>query len=275
MHKLVLIFSLRRRRREGKTDYRSRSSLIKGRNLNGDCLKYRISFRSFNSRISLQISQLAHMGDLILSENVSSDVVALGLCIGLTNYSIAYALGVMSGRVCLKKIGLLQKSWRPKIFSTHLICSYNSQKTSYFSAVFDVGLLRTSTGSRIFASIKGLNDTGVLIPHSHKRFVGYDIVTRRLRKHINMDYILSGHVSRYMEYLWAGDHGSFLSVFSKYVESNIKPRNLSSYWTRIHDKILYIKRSTLSYNKTYTQTAYLNKLISIPSRLLNVLGDCL
>jgi len=44
-----------------------------------------------------------------------------------------------------------------------------------FMAVLDVGLKRTTTGSRVFGALKGATDAGVYIPHSVKRFPGYTI----------------------------------------------------------------------------------------------------
>lgn len=45
-----------------------------------------------------------------------------------------------------------------------------------FKAVLDVGLIRTTTGNRIFGALKGAVDGGLYIPHNNKRFAGYHII---------------------------------------------------------------------------------------------------
>jgi large subunit ribosomal protein L5e len=37
----------------------------------------------------------------------------------------------------------------------------------------DVGLVRTTVGNRVFAALKGANDGGIFVPHSHNRFPGF------------------------------------------------------------------------------------------------------
>lgn len=41
-----------------------------------------------------------------------------------------------------------------------------------FKVFLDVGLKRTSTGSRVFGAMKGASDGGLFVPHSEKRFPG-------------------------------------------------------------------------------------------------------
>ncbi len=41
-----------------------------------------------------------------------------------------------------------------------------------FNAVLDVGLVRTTTGNRVFGALKGAADGGLSIPHSTGRFPG-------------------------------------------------------------------------------------------------------
>jgi len=41
-----------------------------------------------------------------------------------------------------------------------------------FKAVLDIGLVRTTTGNRVFGALKGAVDGGLYIPHSNKRFPG-------------------------------------------------------------------------------------------------------
>ena len=70
-----------------------------------------------------------------------------------------------------------------------------------FKCYLDVGLKRTSTGSRVFAALKGASDGGLYIPHNEKRFPGYDPETKELDAEVLKKYIFGGHVAEYMESL--------------------------------------------------------------------------
>jgi len=51
-----------------------------------------------------------------------------------------------------------------------------------FKAFLDVGLVRTTTGNRVFGAMKGAIDGGVFIPHNTKRFPGYHIEKKEVEK---------------------------------------------------------------------------------------------
>ena len=59
-----------------------------------------------------------------------------------------------------------------------------------FRACLDVGLSRTSTGANVFGAMKGAADGGIEIPHSEKRFPGYD-AEEKVRKHKLFDINIS------------------------------------------------------------------------------------
>ncbi len=70
-----------------------------------------------------------------------------------------------------------------------------------FKAYLDAGLKRTSTGSRVFGALKGASDGGIFIPHSDKRFPGYDSENKTLDAEVLKKYIFGGHIAEYMESL--------------------------------------------------------------------------
>lgn len=70
-----------------------------------------------------------------------------------------------------------------------------------FKAYLDVGLRRTSTGSRVFGALKGASDGGIYIPHNEKRLPGFDIESKELDAEVLKKYIFGGHVAEYMESL--------------------------------------------------------------------------
>jgi large subunit ribosomal protein L5e len=79
-----------------------------------------------------------------------------------------------------------------------------------FKAYLDVGLRRTSTGSRVFGAMKGASDGGIFIPHNEKRFPGYDIESKTLDAEVLKKYIFGGHVAEYMESLEEEDDERFV-----------------------------------------------------------------
>lgn len=87
-----------------------------------------------------------------------------------------------------------------------------------FKCYLDVGLRRTSTGSRVFGAMKGASDGGIFIPHSDKRFPGYDAESKELDAEVLKKYIFGGHVAEYMESLEEEDDERYtLSMVSNQV----------------------------------------------------------
>lgn len=104
-----------------------------------------------------------------------------------------------------------------------------------FKALLDVGLQRTTTGSKVFAAMKGVCDGGINVPHSERRFVGataeeFDAET--LRK-----YIFGGHVGDYMNYLLENDPAKYDIQFSRYKKAGITADKLEEMYEEAHEKI--------------------------------------
>merc|ERR1711974_21094 len=77
-----------------------------------------------------------------------------------------------------------------------------------FHACLDVGLARTSTGAKVFGAMKGAVDGGVNIPHSGKRFPGYDKEDGddgKLHADVHRQHIFGQHVADYMTHLMEED----------------------------------------------------------------------
>ena len=83
-----------------------------------------------------------------------------------------------------------------------------------FKCYLDVGLKRTSTGSRVFGAMKGASDGGIFIPHSEKRFPGYDPESKELDAEVLKKYIFGGHVAEYMESLEEEDDERYVALYS-------------------------------------------------------------
>lgn len=85
----------------------------------------------------------------------------------------------------------------------------------------DIGLQRTSTGARVFAAMKGAVDGGLNIPHSTKRFPGYDSESKAFNAEVHRGHIFGIHVSEYMKSLEEEDPEAFKRQFSKYIKLGI------------------------------------------------------
>ncbi len=105
-----------------------------------------------------------------------------------------------------------------------------------FVALLDVGLHRTTTGSKLFAALKGGVDGGLSIPHSPNRFVGYNkedgaLKVPELRKHI-----FGGHVAAYMKQLQAND-AAYKKQFGRFIKAGVTPDNLEALYVKVHKNI--------------------------------------
>lgn len=106
-----------------------------------------------------------------------------------------------------------------------------------FYALLDVGLRRTTTGSRVFAALKGAIDAGVEIPHSENRFVGYDDEQKKLDSETFRKHILGVHVADYMNKVKQDDPAKYERLFSQYIKNNIKPDSIEGLWQKVHKEI--------------------------------------
>jgi large subunit ribosomal protein L5e len=101
----------------------------------------------------------------------------------------------------------------------------------------DVGLVRTSTGARVFGAMKGASDGGLYVPHSENRFPGYDMEGKELDAEMLRKYIFAGHVAEYMETLADDDEERYKSQFSGYVDDDIEADGLEELYTEAHSQI--------------------------------------
>lgn len=106
-----------------------------------------------------------------------------------------------------------------------------------FKVFLDVGLTRTSTGARVFAAMKGASDGGLYVPHSEKRFPGYDIESKELDAETLRKYIFGGHVAEYMETLADDDEERYKSQFQGYIDDDIEAEGLEEMYQEAHKAI--------------------------------------
>ena len=159
----------------------------------------------------------------------------------MTNYAAAYATGLLLARRTLKKLGLDEdftgvEEADGEYQLTEAIESDEGTRRP-FKAFLDVGLVRTSTGNRVFSAMKGASDGGIYIPHSENRFPGYDIEGEELDAETLRKYILGGHVAEYMEGLADDDEERFQSQFKKYIENEIDATDIEEIYQQAHKAI--------------------------------------
>jgi large subunit ribosomal protein L5e len=227
-----------RRRREGKTDYRARKRLIAQDKNKYNSPKYRFIVRITNADVICQFAEAKIAGDRILAHAYAHELPDYGIPVGLTNYAATYATGLLAARRLLKKLKLDDKYQGN---TGNVGEDYNVDELSDgprpFFALLDVGLRRTTTGSRIFAAMKGAVDGGIEIPHSERRFVGYDNEQKKLQPDVLRKHIFGGHVADYMNKIKAEDPQKFEKTFSQYVKKGIKPDALEALYQKAHKEI--------------------------------------
>lgn len=89
-------------------------------------------------------------------------------------------------------------------------------------------MARTTTGARVFGAMKGAVDGGIDIPHSTKRFPGYDSESKEFNAEVHRKHIMGVHVADYMRQLMDEDEESFKKQFSQFVKNGIVADNVCS-----------------------------------------------
>lgn len=122
-----------RRRREGKTNYYRRRSLLQSR-------RPRLVVRKTNTNTLVQVINANVVGDMTVASAIASELSGHGWKASAGNLPAAYLTGYLAG--------LRAKSRGVK------------------EAILDVGLNPPIKGSRIYAALKGVVDAGIDVPHS-------------------------------------------------------------------------------------------------------------
>lgn len=145
-----------RRRREGRTDYKKRLNLLKGRGA-------RVVVRKTNAHTIVQFIEYLPDGDVVKAHADTKHLASKGWSASTSSIPAAYLAGYLAG-VQAKKAGLS-------------------------NAVLDMGRQQTSHGGRIFAAVKGVIDAGVDVPvsenalPSEERLVG-EHISEGLKKEV-------------------------------------------------------------------------------------------
>ncbi len=151
-----------RRRREGRTNYKKRLELLKGR-------QDRLVIRKTNKHIIMQLVRYSPDGDQVLLTANSKELEKKGWKHSLKSIPAAYLTGLIAGKKAKEKKAA--------------------------SAILDIGLYSPLKGSRIYAALKGAIDSGLKIPAGKEIFPGEkrlkgEHIASYLEKHksITQDY---------------------------------------------------------------------------------------
>jgi len=227
-----------RRRREGKTDYYARKRLIMQDKDKYNTPKYRMVVRFSNTDITCQVIYARIEGDVCMTAAYSHELKDFGVKVGLTNYPAAYCTGLLLARRLLNKLSLDTLYEGLKEANGEDFCvESNDSGPGAFRANLDVGLARTTTGAKIFGAMKGAVDGGLDIPHSNKRFPGYDSESKEFNPDVHRKHILGGHIADYMRQLLDEDEEAYKKQFSRYVKLGITPDEMEGIYKKAHSSI--------------------------------------
>ena len=132
------------RRRKGITNYRKRLALLKSG-------VPRAVVRFSNAKVSIQIIEFANEGDKVLAVANSNDVTEMGWKGSKTNIPVSYLSGMLAAK--------------------------RAVKAGISSAVLDIGRVTPTSGGRAFATLKGLVDGGLDVPHSEDLYPDEDRIS--------------------------------------------------------------------------------------------------
>jgi len=180
-----------RRRRKGKTDYQSRRALVLSR-------AHRLVVRGTLKHMIAQIIEAKTTGDHVVVSAHSHELKkTYGWQEGCGNVPAAYLTG--------------------------LLCGYRAIAHGVKEAVLDVGLQSPSRGARVFATLKGVLDGGVTVPH------GEDVLPDEAR-------IKGQHVTEYANRL-SSNPEAYQKRFSGYLSQGLRPEQFSEHFSLVREKI--------------------------------------
>ena len=179
-----------RRRREGKTDYQARKALV----LSG---KPRLVTRTSVKSVAAQIFVAKPHGDEVLVAAHSNELKKYGWKAPTGNVPAAYLTG--------------------------LLCGLKAKSKGVKEAILDIGLIAPTKGAKVFATLSGVLDAGVNVPHNEEK-----IVKERSK---------GEHIAVYGKSL-AGDSEVYSAKFSKYLKQKLAPEKLPEHFAKVKAEII-------------------------------------
>ena len=172
-----------RRRREGKTNYYRRRSLLQSR-------RPRLVVRKTNTNTIVQFVNANVVGDMTVASAIASELPEHGWKASTGNLPAAYLTGFFAG--------LRAKSRGVK------------------EAILDVGLNPPIRGSKIYAALKGVVDAGIDVPHSPDVLPDEDRISG---KHIVSSFEYYDSVKGTMMFSKIGEKKTTITTIPKQVDA--------------------------------------------------------
>lgn len=138
-----------RRRREERTNYYSRKKLLSSH-------EARAVVRRSNKNVSIQFAEFGMQGDSVLASANSRELKGMGWTRSCSSIPAAYLTGYLAGKRALK--------------------------AGIEYAVLDIGMQKVQYGGVLFATVAGMCDAGLEVPHGDDVLPDED---RLLGKHID------------------------------------------------------------------------------------------
>ena len=179
-----------RRRREQKTDYQARKAFVVSH-------KPRLVARSSLKNTIAQIVVAKPIGDFVLASAHSKELVN------------KYGWKAATGNI-------------PAAYLTGLLCGLKAKKATISEVILDLGLVSPTKGSKVFSTMSGVVDAGVVVPHNPEK-----IIKERTR---------GFHIQDYAEGLGAPD--GYAPKFSTSVVKGLDPAKFSDHFFAVREAIL-------------------------------------
>lgn len=181
--------------------------------------------RFTNTDVICQVVYAKIQGDFVLASAYAHELPNYGVKVGFTNYAAAYCTGLLCARRVLAALGLDKTEFSEE------------DGPNAFKAFLDVGLCRTSTGAKVFSAMKGAVDGGLNIPHSDKRFPGFDKEKDALDAEVLRQHIFGGHVADYMRQLKEEDEEAYKRQFANFIKYKVNADDLEPMYKAAHEAI--------------------------------------
>jgi len=233
----------KRRRREGKTDYKARRKMVRQDKNKYNNHKYRLVVRFTNQRVICQIVYSTIRGDMVVAAADSRELTKFGIPVGHKNYAAAYCAGLLIARRVLKKLGIDDKfKGKEEADGADYHIEDEEMEQRPFKCILDVGLQTTCVGHRMWGALKGAVDGGLHIPHNNKLFPGYKPPEEKGQEaeydaDAHKEKIFGSHVKEYMEMMKEEDPTKYEAHFSKFIENDIDIDAIEDMYSDAHSKI--------------------------------------
>ena len=180
-----------RRKRESKTDYAKRITFIKSG-------IPRIVVRKTLKNIHAQLIEFNPDGDKVLVSASSKQLEKLGWKYSRSNLAASYLVGFMLGK--------------------------NASKKGVKNAILDIGMNISTKGSKLYALLKGVVDSGIEVPYSEEILPSDERIKGK-------------HIADFASSLKKDNKEKYDKVFSSYAKNNVAPEGIAKSIEEIKSKL--------------------------------------